>query len=356
MVSILQREELEFSSGQWGVRIQAPARLSFTLIDLNGSTGRRNGMASMSLKRPSVRATLWPSGGPEHHVCGKDTGHSEEISKMLAALRDKWEGPAVRCVVEDALPAHHGFGSKTTTLLAIGKAYAVLCSTAAGAEELAQLTGRAGTSGASVNLIEHGGFLIDGGHANPSDFSDDPHRYLLPSRFAGAARKPPPLVRLPFPPWPFLILVGKGTELHGKPELDWFRQTLPIPYEEVCRTAHLLLMNMAPAVAEADYPAFCRALNRLTFETYYKTEQIKTQSNAVKHLLGEGRAHPEIDAIGMSVTGPMCFALTRNPSAAARWAKGLERSGAIAEFYFTAAQNHPAEISVAVPGEGEEQQ
>lgn len=79
------------------------------------------------------------------------------------------------------------------------------------------------------------------------------HRQALPSRFAVTTRKPPPLVRLPFPAWPILVIVGKGLELHGKPELEWFRRTLPIPYEAVCRTSHLLLMNLAPAIAEADW-------------------------------------------------------------------------------------------------------
>ena len=334
-----------FGDGRWGVRVRAAARLSFTLIDLNGATGRRNGMASMSLRDPAMTATLWPDDIGEHRVAGQDTQHGEQITALLDVLCAQWGGPAVRCVVDSALPAHHGFGSKTTTLLAIGKAYATLCGQAMTSGELARLCGRAGTSGASVNLIDSGGFLIDGGHANPDDFVEDPHRYLLPSRFAGAGRTPPALVRLPFPPWPVLVIVGKGVELHGKPELDWFRRTLPIPYEEVCRTAHLLLMNMAPAIAEADYPAFCRALDRLTFDTWYKREQVATQSDEIRALLEQGRARQEIDAIGMSVTGPMCFAFTRDPAAAVRWLTPLRDSGAVLDFFFTTAQNNPAELS-----------
>lgn len=333
----------EFGAGNWGVRIRCAARLSFTLIDLNGSTGRRNGMASMSLRDPGFEAVVSPADGAVIEVTGADTGHPDEIAGLLRTLRERWRGPAVRCAVTKALPAHHGFGSKTTTLLAIGKAYAALCERPVETAELARLAGRGGTSGASVNLIDRGGFLVDGGHANPDDFGADPHRYLLPSRFAGAAtRKPPPLISLPFPAWPILVMIGAGLELHGKPELDWFRRTLPIPYDAACRTAHLVLMNMAPAVAEADYPAFCRALNRLTFEMHYKREQVLIQSDEIKRLLVEGGEHPAIDAIGMSVTGPMCFAFTRDPAAAERWASGLRADGAVRDFWFTTAQNHPA--------------
>lgn len=335
-----------FGAGGWGVRVRAAARLSFTLIDLNGSTGRRNGMASLSLRRPALHASLWPAEDPAaaHVVSGDDTGHHAEITAMLDELRERLGGPAVGCEIEAALPAHHGFGSKTTTLLAVSKAYATLCGQHVETAELARMARRAGTSGASVNLIDRGGFLVDGGHANPDDFAEDPHRYLLPSRFAGAARKPPVLVNLPFPPWPILVIVGAGVELHGKPELDWFRRTLPIPYEAACETAHLVLMNLAPAVAEADYPAFCRALNRLTFRTHYKQEQVLTQSDGVKRLLAEGGERPDVDAIGMSVTGPMCFAFTRRPDSAVRWLAGLREEGIVRDFWFTTAQNHPAVV------------
>jgi beta-ribofuranosylaminobenzene 5'-phosphate synthase len=341
-----QSDTPAFGGGGWGVRIRAAARLSFTLIDLNGSTGRRNGMASLSLRDPAFQATVWPTLEESTSVDGEDTGHADEIVKLLDVLREQWGGPPVRCVVDSALPAHNGFGSKTTTLLSIGKAYATLCSQPVQTAELARLCGRGGTSGASVNLIDRGGFLVDGGHANPEDFADDPHRYLLPSRFAGAAtRKPPPLISTPFPPWPILVIIGAGVELHGKPELDWFRRTLPIPFEEATRAAHLVLMNLAPAIAEADYPAFCRALDRLTFDTHYKQEQVITQSDEIKRLLAEGRKRDDVDAIGMSVTGPMCFAFTRDPARTVEWVSALRAEGVVKDFWFTTAQNHPAELA-----------
>lgn len=335
----------------WGMSIHAAARLSFTLIDLNGSTGRRNGMASLSLRDPSLKATLLPEGA-EHAVVGDTTYHAE-IRALLDTLQERYDGPAVHCRLDQPLPEHHGFGSKTATLLAVGKAYAALCPITIETAELARLAGRGGTSGAGVNLIDRGGFLVDGGHANPDDFDDDPHRYLLPSRFAGAAvRKPPVLINLPFPPWPILVFVTEGVELHGTPELDWFRQTLPIPHSAACRTAHLVLMNLAPAIAESDYPAFCRALDRLTFETYYKQEQIAIQPEAVRKLLFEGRSRPEIDALGISVTGPMCFAFTRDPRAALTWMRGLRAEGVVRDFWFTTANNHPAVLSGVPAGVG----
>ncbi len=42
----------------FGIRVMAGSRLSFTLIDVNGETGRRNGTASLSLRNPCLRAVV----------------------------------------------------------------------------------------------------------------------------------------------------------------------------------------------------------------------------------------------------------------------------------------------------------
>ena len=338
-----------FALGTWGIRITAASRLSYTLIDLNGETGRRNGMASMSIRDPSFRAVVHLAEEPGIVTDAASRIHEEAIESFVSDLQELVQGPPARVVVERGLPAHTGFGSKTTTLLAIGKAYAAVCGKTVDTEQLAKVAGRGGTSGASVNLVDRGGFLVDGGHANPDDFAEDPQRYLIPSRFAGApVRKPPVLVNLPFPPWPILVLVTAGLELHGKPELDWFRETLPIPAEEARRTAHYVLLNLAPAVAEADYAAFCRALNRLTYEMHYKREQIVIQPEPVRQMFAEAADHPDIDAIGISVTGPGCFAFTRRPSAALEWVEELKAREVVRDYWFTTAQNHPAVLE-AVP-------
>jgi len=328
----------------WGIRITAASRLSFTLIDMNGESGRRNGMASMSLADPAFQAVVEHAEENSVITEGDAEIHRTDIEAFIGQMQEQLDWTPVRLTIERGLPAHTGFGSKTTTLLAIGKACAALFGTEVDTEFMAQNARRAGTSGASVNLIDHGGFLVDGGHKNPDDFAEDPHRYLLPSRYAGAARKPPPLINLPFPPWPILLIVTAGTKLHGEPELEWFKKTLPIPAEEARRTAHHVLMNMAPAIAEADYAAFCSALNELTYDNYYKREQIAIQPPEVREMFKEARGREEIDAICISVTGPMCFAFTRQPERAMRWCENLRELGVVERYWFSSSQNHPCRI------------
>lgn len=338
----------ETGEGGWGVRVTAASRLSFTLIDLNGEGGRRNGMASLSLADPSFRATVAPSDAMELELDEAARTHEEAIHAFLQRVADRYRWPPVRVAVERGLAAHTGFGSKTTTLLALGKAWAALEGATIPTADLARLAHRAGTSGASVNLIDRGGYLVDGGHANPPDFDEDPQRYLLPSRYAHAATRPPVLVRLDFPPWPILLMITEGTKLHGEAELAWFRETLPIPAHEAQRTAHHVLLHLSTAIAEADYPAFCRALNQLTYQHYYKQKQIEIQPDPVRELFRVAREHPAIDAICISVTGPMCYAMTRRPREALAWCESLRQQGVLNRYWFSHASNRPCLLE-AVP-------
>jgi beta-ribofuranosylaminobenzene 5'-phosphate synthase len=334
----------ECVSPEWGVRVRTGCRVSFTLIDLNGETGRRNGMASMALRSPGLEAVVLPFDSIHVEADENGSAHLDAVTKLLERLREMWEGPPARVVIRRGLPPHTGFGSGTTTALAIGRAYAQFAGRPIDGVEIARAAGRAGTSGASPNLIESGGFLVDGGHLNPDDFAEDPRRHLVPTRYAGGGRRPPVLISTPFPSWPILVIIPNGNQMHGEVERQFFYRTLPIPAEEARRTAHAVLMNLATSVMEADYRAFCRAVDFLTYRSYFKQRQIDMQSSQVKFLLEEARRRDEIDAIAMSSEGPMCYAFTRQPQAAVRWLSELRDADVVRQYWFSGARNVPASV------------
>lgn len=331
-----------WGDGGWGVRVRAASRLSFTLIDLSDHGGRKNGMASLSLRDPSFEATVRPA--TESDVIADEVSavYADDIRRLLSEAARRWHTPPATVTVERGLAPHTGLGSKTTTLLAVGQAYLLLSGKKVSTERLARVVKRGGTSGASVNLIDRGGFIVDGGHKAPLDLAAEPGLHLRPSGFALPARKPPVLVRLKFPPWPILMILAAGHNVHGPSEATWFEGVVPIPVEEARKTAHLILLHLAPAVAEADYEAFCRTVNVITSETYYKREQIARQSHGVRQLISEAQRRPEVDAIGMSSMGPCCYALSRRPEALVSWLEEQREAGLVERFWFTTAQNHPA--------------
>ncbi|MFD9356354.1 beta-ribofuranosylaminobenzene 5'-phosphate synthase family protein [Streptomyces sp. NPDC060031] len=326
-------------TGRGGVRVSAPARLSFTLISLDGTSMRRNGIAAMAVDRPGLTAEVRAAADGTTVVTGTAEETTREVAAAVETLRGLWDGPAARVDVTEPLPQHSGFGSKTNTLLAIGHAYGRLCGQKTDLRELARILGRGRTSGASTGLAEYGGFLVDGGHRNPPEFARAPQDFLRPSRFAREVAPPKPVVRLDFPDWPVLVLLTNGRHLGGQEELDWFQKVTPIPPQESWRTSHLVFMGLAPAVLEQDYEAFCAAVDEITFTGHFKQAQIAFQGEAVTSVLDAGRAEPSVDAIALSVTGPACFAFTQRPQAASVWAEELRRRGLIRDFWFTKANN-----------------
>lgn len=337
--------------GCWGLRINTGSRLSFTLLDLNGEGGRRNGMASLSIADPHFQAVIYPNSSHKVELDAESECYRLEIETLIEKIRVKWELPHVHVIVERGIPAHSGCGSKTTTLLAIARTHTALFGIDVPTSELTQLIGRGGTSGASVNLIDRGGYLVDGGHANPDDFHEDPHRYLLPSRYSKPAKKPPVLINLTFPDWPILLIVTRGIKLHSEVELNWFKQNVPIPQNEAHRIAHHVFLNLSTAVAESDYERFCKAVRSITYDQYFKGKQVALQPDIVQQMIQGAKNIPVIDALGLSVSGPMCFAFTRDPQAALKWCEEWRRKGAIESYYFTHARNRAYELSAAAKNE-----
>lgn len=333
----------------WWVRVTTGSRLSFMMLDMNGHGGRRNGVASVYLERPRFRASFRPADawriGGDGPLADE---HARAIVDLLERLRDAWDGPHVELLVHEAIPHHRGFGSKTTTLMGVAKAYEALCGRRSPTEELARVAGRGGTGGASVNLIDRGGFVVDGGHRNPDDFAADPHRYLRPSAAARPGRIPPALIRMPFPAWPILVIVPHGSGLHGPEEVRWFTSVTPIPEGDAHQTVHAALMRLAPAIAEQDYESFCRAVNWITARSRFKREQIAVAPESTRTVLAEALANG-VDAIGMSSMGPMCYAFTRRPGPVRAWIDELRERALIRDCWFTNARNVPATVEWVAP-------
>src|SRR5216684_4250938 len=159
------------------VVVESPCRLSFTLIDLTGASGRKNGMASMLVEDPSFVCRVSASSETTVEIAHAGSEYRQLIIDYLMKLRRELGGGNVRVLVDRHVPSHSGFGSKTNTLLSVGKGFAAVYGLDVTTDQLAGIAGRAGTSGGTVNLIDRGGFLVDGGHPTPPGFTKEPKKY-----------------------------------------------------------------------------------------------------------------------------------------------------------------------------------
>jgi beta-ribofuranosylaminobenzene 5'-phosphate synthase len=211
---------------------------------------------------------------------------------------DQTNGTAAEITIETAIPEHVGLGSGTQANLLGAAAIAHLNGQEFTSHELAEITGRGGTSGIGTAAFESGGFIIDGGHDLskkggflPSSVSDTP---------------PPPVIsRRQFPDWQTTLFVPDGEGAHGSDEVDVFQTECPIPATEVAELCRMVIMKLAPAIEQGQFTDFRDALAKLQ-QMGFKSRELARQP-ASKRIIDE--LHKRGCAAGLSSLGPSVFAV-----------------------------------------------
>ena len=163
------------------VKITTPARLHFSLLDLNGALGRVDGGFGLAIAEPNFQIIA-------ERATSIDIAASVYRDRAVAVLQrfqKVYPFPGIQLTFESEIPMHCGFGSGTQLALGIVQAVNVLYQLGLGVQELAQAVGRGGTSGIGVAAFDTGGFIVDGGHRFPEEKTS-----FLPSA-AVADIKPP---------------------------------------------------------------------------------------------------------------------------------------------------------------------
>lgn len=300
--------------------IESVSRLHFALIDLHGGLGRVDGGVGLALEEPNIELEATRSDRLEAYGPLADP-----IRDGAAAVLDRVNGTSVTIEVDQAFPKHVGLGSGTQAALAGGVAVAEISDVTLSTRELAEITGRGGTSGIGTASFDSGGFILDGGH------SLDQKDGFLPSSESPA---PPPevLSRFDFPDWKITILLPEGKGAHSESELSIFKKECPIPEREVEKTSRIILTKLLPSVAEENFGDFRDAIRRLQ-NVGFKRLEVDLQPTS-KELLET--MHDRGCATGMSSFGPVVYAV--HP-------ENVDTSGLDCQTFETSASNTGAEIS-----------
>ncbi len=226
------------------VRIEAPARLHFGMLDLRGSLGRRFGGIGAGLPEPSLTIELERSDRLE--VDGRAADRATEIAVcFLGAHGISHQGAHIRIL--RTIPEHAGLGSGTQLALAVARGLAELYGLPTDVAELAATVGRAKRSAIGTWLFAGGGFIVEGG------------------RRVADTHPAPLLARLPIPAsWRCVLTIPRAVPgVSGADEVQAFRSLPQPPQHDVERVAHLVLMSLLPALVEGDLEAFGDALTEI---------------------------------------------------------------------------------------------
>jgi beta-ribofuranosylaminobenzene 5'-phosphate synthase len=285
------------------VFVEAPARLHFGVLDLRGSLGRWFGGIGAAAPGPTLRVSAVPAATLE--VSGAAAERAADFARKFLAHYGVEAGAQLH--VERTLPEHSGLGSGTQLALAVARALAEIHGITADASELACVTGRGRRSAIGTWTFAGGGLVVEGGHRPDS---------------AGVA---PLLARVPFPPsWRCVVAVPNPSRgVSGDDEASAFAGLPPPPERDVERVAHLVLMGMLPALADADLASFGSALTMVQTITgrWFAPAQGGTFASGLSEELVRRMAEWGAAGVGQSSWGPAVYGIVEGEEAGLRLAE-----------------------------------
>jgi beta-RFAP synthase len=293
------------------VFVETPARLHFGVLDLRGDRGRWFGGLGAAAPAPATRVSA--SAADSLQVDGDDAGRAGEFARRFLSHHAISGGARVR--VHHALPRHAGLGSGTQLALAVARALAELHGITADVPQLARAVGRGRRSAIGMWTFAGGGLVVEGGH-RPAD-REGPRRNSVG----------PLIARLPFPPsWRCVLAVPQAASgLSGTEEAAVFDRLPAPPDREVERVAHLVLMVLLPAVADADIEAFGAALTEIQEATgrWFAPVQGGVFAPGPSAALVRWMRKWGALGVGQSSWGPSVYGIVEGEAAGARLAKQL---------------------------------
>jgi beta-ribofuranosylaminobenzene 5'-phosphate synthase len=225
------------------IRVEAPARIHFGMLDLRGSLGRRFGGIGAGVFDPSLVIDVEHAASVEAE--GAEANRAAEFAQRYLGSQRVRGG--ARIVIRHAIPGHAGLGSGTQLALAVARGIAELYGLPTDTEGLAAAVGRARRSAIGTWLFDGGGFIVEGG------------------RREGEDRIAPLLSRLPIPEsWRCVVaLPWSAGSVSGESEVQAFRELPAPPLHEVEHVSHLLVMSLLPALVDGDLETFGRAISEI---------------------------------------------------------------------------------------------
>jgi beta-ribofuranosylaminobenzene 5'-phosphate synthase len=309
-------------SSRGSIYVEAPARLHFGVLDLGGRLGRHFGGLGAAVPCPS----LLLEAAPAATLTGKgpDADRAVEFARRFLAFHGLPEGG--RLVVHKAIPSHAGLGSGTQLGLAVARALAKLHGLPTDVVELARAVARGKRSAIGTWTFALGGFIVEGG------------------RKVGTQEIAPLLARFELPSaWRCVVAVPHGPRgLSGEAETSAFEH-LPNPADhEIQRVSHIVLMQLLPALVEADLASFGDALSTVQRITgaWFAEQQGGIFAPGPTERLVADMATWGAAGVGQSSWGPAVYGLVESDEAARdlarRVRKALGEGGTVFEGGFAA--------------------
>ena len=278
--------------------VTAPARLHFGMLDPAGTGARRFGGVGVAVESP--RVVVCVSRRPGDEVVGHGPQADRAVVFANRARESFGLAGGLEVEVLEAIPSHSGLGSGTKLGLAIARGVAELAGISAGAEELAEASGRGARSSVGAWTFAAPGLVVEAGVCERDPISPLVARHPMPAR------------------WRCVLAMALGAEgLSGNAEERFFGLLQAEGSAIEPRVSRLVLTALLPGLVRADIDEFGAALTEIQREI---GSMFASQQGGVFHP----QAAPIVDAlhalgvgaVGQSSWGPTVYGIVDSPERA----------------------------------------
>ncbi|MEM2025171.1 MAG: GHMP kinase [Desulfurococcaceae archaeon] len=308
------------------VVIRAPARLHFGVVNPFNRKYRLYISAGIAIDRPETVVSVYPE-----EQLSFEGPRSSEVASRLKPLLEEYSLSRGRVVVERCSPKHVGLGSTTQLLLASAQGLLLANGLRVNAVNVAKKIGIGRLSGVGTYVYFHGGFVVDSGKSEHSDF-------------------PRLLIRLEVPDsWRFVVLIPSGVGLDEVRESRIFAASKSAPDELIWSASYYLFSGVVPALVEARFEEFSQSLAKLQetvglmFSEYQGGVFAHHSKTAVEALKGLG-----VRGVGQSSWGPAVYGAVNSHTEALRIVESVRRSLSDVEAFIACPANRGAEVKLTL--------
>ena len=237
---------------------------------------------------------------------------SEEREQLIGTVREVQVQLRIKSGVHISLsgnlPTHEGLGSGTAIRLGAVESYLRLSGIESEKEQIQRLSKRGGASGVGLHGYFDGGMIFDlgiketGQKQRPSSSVQNPK---IPTLF----------LRSSMPNWPFALVKPRSLKgLTRDQERKFFSKTLPLTIEDTRHSLEVAALGIQAAVLDADYSAFCVAVEEMQ-KTNWKNSEWDLHPSDLRSLKSSLNGLGA-DCVALSSLGPTLVAFGKQTTLA----------------------------------------
>ncbi len=275
--------------------IYSPARIHIGFLDLNLSSNRKFGSLGLTISNFFFKISIEKSQNIE--VISNCLSIKKKTIKIIEFFNLERNISNFKITISTSIPLHSGLGSGTQLTLSVGYLISQFFNLNMSVNQIAHIFNRGQRSGIGIESFKKGGFNIDVG------------------KLKGSTSPPLNILNLKWPKhWKILLIMDQNiTGVHGKKELNEFKELKKSKFINSNSNFKSLAMNIIPGIVEKNFTEFSNGIREIqdNMSKIFYGNKNKFASSIIEQIFLNLKKNG-VNCFGQSSWGPTGFIFFEN--------------------------------------------